>query len=161
MFLLLWGVVNVSCPLSCPLPAEVPARIAVISDRLRSVLGDSSEENGAAPLDCPVQVAVPAPRLAPCHQSVSAIWLGLRNCGAGREKCIWIVGVKGCFVCRQQEIHFSFCLPCPALHRLFLCFNHLEVAGSQGIWRYFLPEQSCDEQGFPQQPCLGVCCVLG
>ncbi|NXB69125.1 FANCA protein, partial [Struthidea cinerea] len=48
---------------------EVPARIAVISDRLRSVLGDSSEENGAAPSDSPVQVAVPAPRLAPCHQS--------------------------------------------------------------------------------------------
>ncbi|NXE42076.1 FANCA protein, partial [Ptilorrhoa leucosticta] len=49
---------------------EVPARVAVISDRLRSVLGGSSEENGAAPLDSPVQVAVPAPRLAPCHQSV-------------------------------------------------------------------------------------------
>ncbi|NXH89101.1 FANCA protein, partial [Edolisoma coerulescens] len=50
---------------------EVPARIAVISDRLRGVLGDSSqEENGAAPLDSPVPVAVPAPRLAPCHQSV-------------------------------------------------------------------------------------------
>ncbi|NXI00176.1 FANCA protein, partial [Pachycephala philippinensis] len=49
---------------------EVPARVAVISDRLGSVLGDSSEENGAAPSDSPVQVAVPAPRLAPCHQSV-------------------------------------------------------------------------------------------
>ncbi|XP_039414345.1 Fanconi anemia group A protein isoform X1 [Corvus cornix cornix] len=49
---------------------EVPARIAVISERLRSVLGDSSEEDGAAPLDSPVQVAVPAPRLAPCHHSV-------------------------------------------------------------------------------------------
>ncbi|NXC60938.1 FANCA protein, partial [Aleadryas rufinucha] len=49
---------------------ELPARVAVISDRLRSVLGDSSEENGAAPLDSPVPVSVPAPRLAPCHQSV-------------------------------------------------------------------------------------------
>ncbi|NXY62735.1 FANCA protein, partial [Callaeas wilsoni] len=48
----------------------VPAQIAVVSDRLRSVLGDSSEENEAAPLNSPVQVAVPAPRLAPCHQSV-------------------------------------------------------------------------------------------
>ncbi|NWW12479.1 FANCA protein, partial [Oreocharis arfaki] len=49
---------------------EVAARIAVISDRLRSVLGDSSEESGAAPLDSPVRVAVPAPGLAPCQQSV-------------------------------------------------------------------------------------------
>ncbi|NWV96087.1 FANCA protein, partial [Machaerirhynchus nigripectus] len=49
---------------------EVPARIAVISDRLRSALGGSSEESGAAPPDSPVPVALPAPRLAPCHQSV-------------------------------------------------------------------------------------------
>ncbi|NXM39811.1 FANCA protein, partial [Gymnorhina tibicen] len=49
---------------------EVPARIAAVSDRLRSVLGDSSEENGAAPSDSPIRVAVPAPGLAPCHQSV-------------------------------------------------------------------------------------------
>ncbi|NXS89884.1 FANCA protein, partial [Erpornis zantholeuca] len=49
---------------------EVPARIAVISDRLHSVLGVSSEENGAAPSGSPVPVAVPAPRLAPCHRSV-------------------------------------------------------------------------------------------
>ncbi|NXC06439.1 FANCA protein, partial [Orthonyx spaldingii] len=49
---------------------DVPAQIAVISGRLRSVLGDSSEENEAAPLNSPVRVAVPAPRLAPCQQSV-------------------------------------------------------------------------------------------
>ncbi|NWU30580.1 FANCA protein, partial [Dyaphorophyia castanea] len=49
---------------------EVPARIAVISDRLRGVLGSSSEENGAAPSDSPVPVAIHAPRLAPQHQSV-------------------------------------------------------------------------------------------
>ncbi|NXU09640.1 FANCA protein, partial [Pardalotus punctatus] len=49
---------------------EVPAQIAVVSDRLRRVLGDSREENEAAPLNSPIPVAVPAPRLEPCHQSV-------------------------------------------------------------------------------------------
>ncbi|RMC09370.1 hypothetical protein DUI87_14378 [Hirundo rustica rustica] len=49
---------------------DVAAQTAVVSDRLGRVLGDSSEENDAAPLDSPVQVAVPAPRLAPCHRSV-------------------------------------------------------------------------------------------
>uniref|UniRef100_U3JK75 FA complementation group A n=1 Tax=Ficedula albicollis TaxID=59894 RepID=U3JK75_FICAL len=49
---------------------DVAAQIAVVSDRLRGVLGDSSGENEAAPLNSPIQVAVPAPRLAPCHQSV-------------------------------------------------------------------------------------------
>ncbi|NXL72134.1 FANCA protein, partial [Leptocoma aspasia] len=49
---------------------DVAARLAVVSDRLRALLGDSSEENQAAPVNSPVQVAVPAPRLAPCHQSV-------------------------------------------------------------------------------------------
>ncbi|NWV64588.1 FANCA protein, partial [Malurus elegans] len=49
---------------------DVPAQVAVISDRLRGVLGDSSEENEAAPLNSPIPVAVPAPRLEPCHQSV-------------------------------------------------------------------------------------------
>ncbi|NXY15974.1 FANCA protein, partial [Atrichornis clamosus] len=49
---------------------DVPAQIAVVSDRLRSVLGDSSEENEAAPLNSPIQVAVPAPRLEPCHRRV-------------------------------------------------------------------------------------------
>ncbi|RLV92424.1 hypothetical protein DV515_00013771 [Chloebia gouldiae] len=48
---------------------EVAAQLAVLSDRLRGVLGDSSE-NEAAALNSPVQVAVPAPGLAPCHQSV-------------------------------------------------------------------------------------------
>ncbi|NWV34202.1 FANCA protein, partial [Grantiella picta] len=54
---------------------DVPAQIAVISDRLSSVLGDSSEENGAAPLNSPIPVAIPAPRLEPCHQSVVDILL--------------------------------------------------------------------------------------
>ncbi|XP_071423994.1 Fanconi anemia group A protein isoform X1 [Pithys albifrons albifrons] len=45
---------------------DVPAQIAVISDRLRGVLGDSSAENEAAPLNSPI----PAPRLDPCQQSV-------------------------------------------------------------------------------------------
>uniref|UniRef100_A0A8C3NQW3 FA complementation group A n=1 Tax=Cyanoderma ruficeps TaxID=181631 RepID=A0A8C3NQW3_9PASS len=49
---------------------DVAAQAAVVSDRLRGLLGGSSEEDGAAPLDSPVPVAVPAPRLAPCHQSV-------------------------------------------------------------------------------------------
>ncbi|NWZ34675.1 FANCA protein, partial [Brachypodius atriceps] len=49
---------------------DVAAQAAVVSDRLRGVLGDSSEENEAAPSDSPIQVAVPAPRLAPCHQTV-------------------------------------------------------------------------------------------
>ncbi|NXB90504.1 FANCA protein, partial [Vidua chalybeata] len=48
----------------------VAAQLAVVSDRLRGVLGDSSEEDEAAPFNSPVQVAVPAPGLAPCHQSV-------------------------------------------------------------------------------------------
>ncbi|NXP10946.1 FANCA protein, partial [Thinocorus orbignyianus] len=49
---------------------DVPAQIAVISDRLTSVLGHSSDENETAALNSPVQVDVSAPRLAPCHQSV-------------------------------------------------------------------------------------------
>ncbi|KAF1405119.1 Fanconi anemia group A protein, partial [Spheniscus humboldti] len=49
---------------------DVPAQIAVISDRLASVLGHSSDENEAAPLNSPIQVDVSAPRLEPCHQSV-------------------------------------------------------------------------------------------
>ncbi|NWV02229.1 FANCA protein, partial [Ptilonorhynchus violaceus] len=49
---------------------DVPAQIAVVSGRLGSVLGGSSEENEAAPSNSPVPVAVPAPRLEPCHQSV-------------------------------------------------------------------------------------------
>ncbi|NXS91376.1 FANCA protein, partial [Jacana jacana] len=49
---------------------DVPAQIAVISDRLTSVLGQSSDENEAAPLNSPIQVDVSAPRLAPCHQRV-------------------------------------------------------------------------------------------
>ncbi|NWI46342.1 FANCA protein, partial [Picathartes gymnocephalus] len=49
---------------------DVAAQIAVILGRLRGLLADSSEENEAAPSNSPVQVAIPAPRLAPCHQSV-------------------------------------------------------------------------------------------
>ncbi|NXP40454.1 FANCA protein, partial [Leiothrix lutea] len=49
---------------------DVAAQAAVVSDRLCRVLGDSSEENEAPALNSPVPVAVPAPRLAPCHQSV-------------------------------------------------------------------------------------------
>ncbi|NXO93156.1 FANCA protein, partial [Certhia brachydactyla] len=49
---------------------DVAAQIAAVSDRLRGVLGDSRQEEEAAPLNSPVPVAVPAPRLAPCHQSV-------------------------------------------------------------------------------------------
>ncbi|NWR96384.1 FANCA protein, partial [Motacilla alba] len=49
---------------------EVAAQLAVVSAGLRGVLGDSSEENEAAPSNSPVQVAVPAPGLAPCPQSV-------------------------------------------------------------------------------------------
>ncbi|XP_010081510.1 PREDICTED: Fanconi anemia group A protein, partial [Pterocles gutturalis] len=49
---------------------DVPAQIAVISDRLASVLGPSSDENEAAPLNSPIPVDISAPRLEPCHQSV-------------------------------------------------------------------------------------------
>ncbi|NXA81273.1 FANCA protein, partial [Thryothorus ludovicianus] len=49
---------------------DVAAQVAVVSDRLRGLLGDSRQENEAAPLNSPVPVAVPAPRLAPCHQRV-------------------------------------------------------------------------------------------
>ncbi|KGL97508.1 Fanconi anemia group A protein, partial [Charadrius vociferus] len=49
---------------------DVPAQIAVISDRLESVLGHSSDENEAATLNSPIQVDISAPRLEPCHQSV-------------------------------------------------------------------------------------------
>ncbi|KAK4814447.1 hypothetical protein QYF61_018545 [Mycteria americana] len=55
---------------------DVPAQIAVISDRLASVLGHSSDENEAATLNSPIQVDVSAPGLEPCHQSVGTIWLG-------------------------------------------------------------------------------------
>ncbi|NXO71930.1 FANCA protein, partial [Phainopepla nitens] len=49
---------------------DVAAQIAAVSDGLRGLLGDSRQEDEAAPRDPPVQVAVPAPRLAPCHQGV-------------------------------------------------------------------------------------------
>ncbi|NXW43109.1 FANCA protein, partial [Nyctiprogne leucopyga] len=49
---------------------DVPAQTAVISDRLASVLGHSSDENEAAPLNSPIQVDISAPKLEPCHQSV-------------------------------------------------------------------------------------------
>ncbi|NXN47102.1 FANCA protein, partial [Rhinoptilus africanus] len=49
---------------------DVPAQIAVISDRLKSVLGHSSDENEAATLNSPIRVDISAPRLEPCHQSV-------------------------------------------------------------------------------------------
>ncbi|NWX54159.1 FANCA protein, partial [Promerops cafer] len=48
----------------------VAAQLAVVSDRLRGVLGASGEDSEAAPVNCPVRVAVPAPRLAPCQHSV-------------------------------------------------------------------------------------------
>ncbi|KFO08485.1 Fanconi anemia group A protein, partial [Balearica regulorum gibbericeps] len=49
---------------------DVPAQMAVISDRLASILGQSSDENEAATLNSPIQVDISAPRLEPCHQSV-------------------------------------------------------------------------------------------
>ncbi|NWI25170.1 FANCA protein, partial [Sula dactylatra] len=52
---------------------DVPAQIAVISDRLASVLGHSSDENEVATLNSPVQVDISAPRLEPCHQSVVCV----------------------------------------------------------------------------------------
>ncbi|NXA07491.1 FANCA protein, partial [Sapayoa aenigma] len=48
----------------------VPAQIAMVSDRLQSVLGDRSEECEAAPLNSPIHVCIPAPRLEPCHRRV-------------------------------------------------------------------------------------------
>ncbi|XP_059713549.1 Fanconi anemia group A protein isoform X7 [Haemorhous mexicanus] len=51
---------------------EVAAQLAVVSDRLRRVLGDSSEDSEAAPFSSPVRVAMPAPGLAACPQSVPA-----------------------------------------------------------------------------------------
>ncbi|XP_008943335.1 PREDICTED: Fanconi anemia group A protein, partial [Merops nubicus] len=49
---------------------DVPAQIAVISDRLASILGHSSDENEAATLNSPIQVDISAPRLEPSHQPV-------------------------------------------------------------------------------------------
>ncbi|NWU16526.1 FANCA protein, partial [Cephalopterus ornatus] len=49
---------------------DVPAQIAMVLERLRSVLGDSNDENEAAPLNSPIPVSIPAPRLEPCHRSV-------------------------------------------------------------------------------------------
>ncbi|NXX96839.1 FANCA protein, partial [Centropus bengalensis] len=49
---------------------DVPAQIAVISDRLTSVLGDSSDESETAILNSPIRVDISTPRLEPRHQSV-------------------------------------------------------------------------------------------
>ncbi|NWZ95184.1 FANCA protein, partial [Nesospiza acunhae] len=49
---------------------EVAAQLAVVSDRLRGSLGDSSEDNEAAPCNSRLRVAVPAPGLAGCPQAV-------------------------------------------------------------------------------------------
>ncbi|KFQ26366.1 Fanconi anemia group A protein, partial [Mesitornis unicolor] len=48
---------------------DVPAQIAVISDRLASILGHSSEDEAAA-LSAPIHVDISAPRLELGHQSV-------------------------------------------------------------------------------------------
>lgn len=56
------------------LPADVPAQIAVISDRLASVLGHSGDENEAATLNSPIQVDISSPRLERGHQGVSTSW---------------------------------------------------------------------------------------
>ncbi|NWQ83095.1 FANCA protein, partial [Columbina picui] len=49
---------------------DVPAQIAVISDRLASVLGHSGDENEAATLNSPIQVDVSSPGLERGHQGV-------------------------------------------------------------------------------------------
>ncbi|XP_068549947.1 Fanconi anemia group A protein isoform X2 [Anas acuta] len=49
---------------------DVPAQIALISDRLSSVLGHSGDENDTAALNSRIQVNVFDPKLEPCHQSV-------------------------------------------------------------------------------------------
>ncbi|NXR05609.1 FANCA protein, partial [Semnornis frantzii] len=49
---------------------DVPAQIAVISDRLTSILGHSSDENEAATSNSPIQIDISAPRLEPSHQPV-------------------------------------------------------------------------------------------
>ncbi|KAM6253137.1 Fanconi anemia group A protein [Porphyrio hochstetteri] len=49
---------------------DVPAQIAVISDRLSSILGHSSQEKEAAALNSPIHIDISAPGLEPCHQSV-------------------------------------------------------------------------------------------
>ncbi|NXD30610.1 FANCA protein, partial [Spelaeornis formosus] len=49
---------------------DVAAQVAVVSDRLRGLLAGSSQQDEAAASSSPVQVSIPAPRLAPCHQSV-------------------------------------------------------------------------------------------
>lgn len=64
---------------SCCFLADVPAQIALISDRLSSVLGHSGDANDTATLNSRIQVNVFDPKLEPCHQSVSAICLGMRN----------------------------------------------------------------------------------
>ncbi|XP_035193107.1 Fanconi anemia group A protein isoform X1 [Oxyura jamaicensis] len=50
--------------------ADVPVQIALISDRLSSVLGHSGDENDPATLNSRIQVNVFDPKLDPCHQSV-------------------------------------------------------------------------------------------
>ncbi|NXX85533.1 FANCA protein, partial [Urocolius indicus] len=49
---------------------DVPAQIAVVSDRLSTILGHSSDEKEAVGLNSPIPVDVSAPRLEPSHQSV-------------------------------------------------------------------------------------------
>ncbi|XP_061863573.1 Fanconi anemia group A protein isoform X2 [Colius striatus] len=49
---------------------DVPAQLAVISDRLSTILGHSSDEKEAVGLNSPIPVDVSAPRLEPSHQSV-------------------------------------------------------------------------------------------
>ncbi|XP_062442807.1 Fanconi anemia group A protein [Rhea pennata] len=49
---------------------DVPAQIAVISDRLSSVLGHGNEENEAATSNSQIHVSIFAPDLEPCHQTI-------------------------------------------------------------------------------------------
>ncbi|OXB78384.1 UNVERIFIED_CONTAM: hypothetical protein H355_009155 [Colinus virginianus] len=53
--------------------SDVPAQIAVISDRLSSVLGHSSDENEAASLNSQIHVNIFDPELEPCHLSGPAL----------------------------------------------------------------------------------------
>ncbi|OWK56677.1 Fanconi anemia group A protein [Lonchura striata] len=92
---------------------EVAAQLAAVSDRLRGVLGDSSEEKEAAALNSPVQVAVPAPGLAPCHQSVVDLLL--------TSFCQTLLAASSFNPPDRTEESFAFCLREWLLMELEVC----------------------------------------
>lgn len=113
---------------SCYSLPDVPAQIAVISDRLSSVLGHNSDENEAATLNSRIQVNVSEPSLEPCHQSVSTI--------PSRWEMVHWAGTAGWYLwkaalsaanCKYTSPFVYFVMPCKDYAYVLTSWKSLDV----------------------------------